>query len=63
MKSMGCLCDGDCFSYALAEVSGQPLLYKGNDFVRTGCVRCSVVDKELLLLRKDECFVMYFMGI
>ncbi len=23
---------GDCFAYALAKESGQPLLYKGNDF-------------------------------
>jgi ribonuclease VapC len=26
---------GDCFSYALASVLGEPLLYKGNDFVQT----------------------------
>jgi ribonuclease VapC len=26
---------GDCFSYALAKVSGHPLLFKGNDFVET----------------------------
>ena len=26
---------GDCFSYALASVLGQPLLYKGDDFART----------------------------
>jgi ribonuclease VapC len=26
---------GDCFSYALAKVSGQPLLFKGDDFTRT----------------------------
>ncbi len=26
---------GDCFSYALAKQSGQPLLYKGNDFTQT----------------------------
>jgi ribonuclease VapC len=26
---------GDCFSYALAKVSGQPLLFKGDDFRRT----------------------------
>jgi len=25
---------GDCFSYALAAVSGEPLLFKGNDFSR-----------------------------
>lgn len=27
---------GDCFSYALAQVSGEPLLFKGEDFSRTG---------------------------
>ncbi len=26
---------GDCFSYALAMASGEPLLYKGRDFSRT----------------------------
>lgn len=26
---------GDCFSYALAKVSGEPLLYKGDDFALT----------------------------
>lgn len=26
---------GDCFSYALARASGEPLLYKGGDFVHT----------------------------
>ena len=26
---------GDCFSYAMAKTLGQPLLYKGNDFVQT----------------------------
>jgi ribonuclease VapC len=26
---------GDCFSYALAKVSGEPLLCKGNDFGMT----------------------------
>lgn len=26
---------GDCFSYALAKVSGEPLLFKGNDFSQT----------------------------
>lgn len=29
---------GDCFSYALAKVSGQPLLFKGNDFGFTDIV-------------------------
>jgi ribonuclease VapC len=26
---------GDCFAYALAKDSGEPLLYKGDDFART----------------------------
>jgi ribonuclease VapC len=26
---------GDCFTYALARVSGEPLLFKGDDFART----------------------------
>ena len=26
---------GDCFSYALARATREPLLYKGNDFVHT----------------------------
>lgn len=26
---------GDCFSYALAKVSNQPLLFKGDDFAQT----------------------------
>jgi ribonuclease VapC len=26
---------GDCFSYALAQATGRPLLYKGDDFART----------------------------
>ena len=26
---------GDCFSYALAETSREPLLFKGEDFART----------------------------
>ena len=26
---------GDCFSYALATLTGEPLLYKGNDFSQT----------------------------
>lgn len=26
---------GDCFSYALARVTGEPLLYKGKDFSQT----------------------------
>ena len=34
---------GDCFSYALAKVTGEPLLYKGKDFKKTDIV--SVLDK------------------
>ena len=26
---------GDCFSYALSKTSGEPLLFKGDDFLRT----------------------------
>jgi ribonuclease VapC len=26
---------GDCFAYALSKTSGQPLLFKGNDFTQT----------------------------
>ncbi len=29
---------GDCFSYALAKVSGQPLLFKGDGFSHTDIV-------------------------
>jgi ribonuclease VapC len=27
---------GDCFAYALAKATSEPLLYKGHDFARTG---------------------------
>jgi ribonuclease VapC len=27
---------GDCFAYALARTSGEPLLFKGRDFIHTG---------------------------
>lgn len=26
---------GDCFAYALAEATGEPLLFKGEDFIHT----------------------------
>ncbi len=26
---------GDCFAYALADMAGEPLLFKGEDFART----------------------------
>ena len=29
---------GDCFAYALAKESGEPLLFKGGDFARTDIV-------------------------
>ena len=29
---------GDCFSYALAKLAGEPLLFKGSDFSRTDIV-------------------------
>jgi ribonuclease VapC len=29
---------GDCFSYALAKTSGEPLLFKGNDFAKTDLI-------------------------
>jgi uncharacterized protein with PIN domain len=35
---------GDCFSYALARVSGEPLLFKGEDFSLTDIAR---VDRRL----------------
>lgn len=29
---------GDCFSYALARASGEPLLFKGDDFAQTDVI-------------------------
>jgi ribonuclease VapC len=31
---------GDCFSYALAKATGEPLLAKGTDFARTDITVC-----------------------
>jgi ribonuclease VapC len=31
---------GDCFAYALAKISGEPLLAKGDDFRRTDIELC-----------------------
>jgi len=31
---------GDCFAYALARDTGEPLLFKGDDFSRTDIERC-----------------------
>ena len=30
---------GDCFAYALAKATGEPLLFKGNDFSHTDVIR------------------------
>jgi ribonuclease VapC len=32
---------GDCFAYALARASGEPLLFKGDDFIHTDIVPAS----------------------
>ena len=29
---------GDCFAYALAKITGEPLLFKGDDFKKTDIV-------------------------
>ena len=34
---------GDCFSYALAMETGEPLLFKGADFAETGVVKAGSV--------------------
>jgi ribonuclease VapC len=31
---------GDCFSYALSKTTGEPLLFKGDDFAKTDVVPC-----------------------
>ena len=31
---------GDCFSYAASKTTGEPLLFKGNDFAKTDVVKC-----------------------
>jgi ribonuclease VapC len=36
---------GDCFAYALAETTGEPLLFKGNDFVHTD-IPCAPIGPE-----------------
>jgi ribonuclease VapC len=33
---------GDCFSYALAKESGEPLLFKGNDFAHTDLILAGI---------------------
>jgi ribonuclease VapC len=32
---------GDCFTYALARESGEPLLFKGDDFIQTDLPRAT----------------------
>ena len=32
---------GDCFSYALAKATGEPLLFKGDDFAQTDIKRAA----------------------
>jgi ribonuclease VapC len=32
---------GDCFSYALAKATGEPLLFKGDDFSKTDLISAS----------------------
>lgn len=34
---------GDCFAYALAKTSGEPLLAKGDDFGQTGLELCGEI--------------------
>jgi ribonuclease VapC len=29
---------GDCFAYALAKTTGEPLLFKGDDFIHTDII-------------------------
>jgi ribonuclease VapC len=36
---------GDCFSYALAKTSGEPLLFKGADFAQTDVTPAYVPDR------------------
>src|ERR1017187_7574781 len=33
---------GDCFAYALAKATGEPLLFKGDDFVHTDIIPARV---------------------
>ena len=36
---------GDCFAYALAKTSGEPLLFKGNDFAHTDITSALPADR------------------
>ena len=46
---------GDCFAYALAKVSGEPLLFKGQDFSKTDikAVPREIKQGESRRLRKE----------
>ena len=35
---------GDCFAYALSRASGQPLLFKGDDFAQTDVDRVEITE-------------------
>lgn len=37
---------GDCFSYALSRISGEPLLFRGDDFPRTDVVSVSMSEGD-----------------
>jgi ribonuclease VapC len=37
---------GDCFAYALAAASGEPLLFKGEDFCRTDIAAVGAGDED-----------------
>ena len=39
---------GDCVAYALAQVTGEPLLYKGGDFARTDVLRAALPRQGLI---------------
>ena len=41
---------GDCFAYALAEITREPLLFKGGDFARTDV---EIWEGELIPIRSD----------
>jgi len=38
---------GDCFAYALAEATGEPLLFKGDNFALTDVVAALATDAEI----------------
>ena len=36
---------GDCFAYALAKATGEPLLFKGSDFSKTDIRSVDMLDQ------------------